>query len=76
MDRHRKTWGIKRSIYLAVGVFAVIGAAASFATPMSIDPMLAAALAIVLLAIPLLASDELLDRFNRAFFRPSELLRK
>ena len=76
MDTQRKTWGLKRFIYLAVGVIMAIGAVVSFVPQPSAQTIALLILALVALSIPLLASDALLDKFNRTAFNPFELFRK
>jgi cytochrome c oxidase assembly factor CtaG len=69
MNDRRKSWGVIRWIYLVAGIIAGIGAAFSFISPGSISPFLASVIALLVLAVPLLASDELLQRVHRIFWR-------
>ena len=64
-----KTWGLARQIYLAAGILCAIAAAASFVGAGSISPWLSALAALLVLWIPLFASDELLNRVHRIFWR-------
>ena len=75
MSAERKTWGVARWVYFGLGVLFAVGAAISFVAPPSVDPMLATVFAVVMLGVPLFASDDLLNRFHRTFTR-YELWRK
>jgi hypothetical protein len=67
----QRSWGRTRWIYLAVAVLAAMGAAYSFVAPSaaSITPVLAALIALLVLGVPLFASDDLLQRVHRIFWR-------
>ena len=71
MNGQHKSWGLIRWIYLVAGVIAGIGAVFAFVSQsaMSISPVLAAVIALIVLGVPLLASDELLQRVHRIFWR-------
>jgi len=69
MNDRRKSWGLIRWIYLVAGIIAAIGAVFSFIAPDSISPYLAVVIALLVLAVPLVASDELLQRVHRIFWR-------
>jgi hypothetical protein len=69
MNGQHKTWGTIRRIFLIAGILAAVGAAFSFAAPSSISPFLYAGVALLLLCIPLLASDDLIHRIQRIFWR-------
>jgi hypothetical protein len=69
MDEQRKTWGTVRRIYLVAGILVAIGAATSFVSPGSISPYLFAGIALLVLGVALLASDELLQRIHRIYWR-------
>jgi hypothetical protein len=69
MSDQRITWGFIRRIYLAVGIVAAVGAALSFAWPGTISPFLSAVIAVLVLGVAFLASDDLLQRVHRIFWR-------
>jgi hypothetical protein len=69
MNGQHKTWGVARRIYLTAGILAVCGAAFSFVSPGSMNPYLSAGIALLVLGVPLLASDDLLQRIHRIFWR-------
>ena len=70
MNIRRKSWGFIRWIYLIAGLIAAIAAPLAFVSPdaMSINPFLATAIALLVLVVPLMASDELLQRVHRIFW--------
>jgi hypothetical protein len=69
MNEQRKTWGVIRRIYFIAGILIAIPAGLSFASPGSISPFLYAGVALLILGVALLASDELLQRIHRIYWR-------
>jgi len=67
----QRSWGFTRWIYLTAGIIAAIVAAYSFVAPggASITPVLAAVIALLVIGVPVFASDELLQRVHRIFWR-------
>ena len=67
----QRTWGFIRWVYFAVGAVSGVVAALAFTAPdgMSISPWLAALIAVLVLSVPLFASDALLQRVHRIFWR-------
>jgi hypothetical protein len=64
-----KTWGLVRGIYLAAGMLCAVVAAASFVSPSSTPRWFFALIALLVLWVPLFASDELIKRIHRIFWR-------
>ena len=69
MNNHRKNWGLVRRVYFVAGALLAIGAATSFFSQGSVSPYLYVLAAILVLGVALLASDELLQRVHRIFWR-------
>ena len=69
MDDRRVTWGFIRRIYLVAGILFAVPVLLSFAWPTSPGPLISGVIALLVLGVVFFASDELLTRVHRIFWR-------
>ena len=69
MDEQRVTWSVTRRIYLIAGVLFAVPALVGLVWPLSPGPVISGVIALLVLGVALFASDELLNRVHRIFWR-------